>query len=287
VRAGLTAIALAALSTGVRVAADPSSTTSDVIAVATNADGGRDTEIALVTSEGRVLRFLTQNGLVEFDPSWSQDRRRIAFARVGARRGGIHLIAVAGRSVRRLTRGTDTAPAFSPDGRQIAFVRGSSIRVIGADARGERRLVGTRWPPRQLSWSPDGRSILFADDGYVRLLDVAGRRVTTIPVGGQDSNFRPLFAPDGRRIAFLGSATSASTATRRPGASFWQTRTAATSARSTPASTGRRHGRPTAHVSPSSTGTRSRLWTIPRAAGRRYSVGAGTTTLPSGCSPAS
>jgi Tol biopolymer transport system component len=204
VRASLTAIALAAFCAGTGVAAEPPSTTADVIALATNANGGRDTDIALVTPEGRVLRFLTNNGFDEFDPSWSPDRRRIAFARVGARRGGIHVIAVAGRSVRRLTRGTDTAPAFSPDGRQIAFVRGSSIRVIGADARGERRLVGTRWPPRQLSWSPDGRSILFADDGYVHLLEVLGRRVTTLPVGGKDSNFRPLFAPDGRTIAFLG-----------------------------------------------------------------------------------
>jgi Tol biopolymer transport system component len=204
VRAGLTAIALAALWTGVGVAADPSSTKTDVIAVATNANGGRDTDIALVTPEGRILRFLTQNGLDEFDPSWSPDRRRIAFARVGARRGGIHVINVAGRFVRRLTRGTDVAPAFSPDGRQIAFVRGSSIRLIGADARGGRHLLGTRWPPRQLSWSPDGRRILFADDGHVRLLDVATRTVTTVPVGGQDSNFRPVFAPDGRTIAFLG-----------------------------------------------------------------------------------
>jgi Tol biopolymer transport system component len=204
VRAGLTAIALAALWTGAGAAAAPSSTKTDVLAVATNANGGRDTDIALVTLEGTVLRFLTENGLDEFDPSWSPDGRRIAFARGGARRGGIHVIDLAGRSVRRLTRGADAAPAFSPDGRRIAFARGSSIRLIGADARGGRHLVGTRWPPRQLSWSPDGRMILFADDGDVRLLDVATRTITTVPVGGRYSNFRPVFAPDGRTIAFLG-----------------------------------------------------------------------------------
>jgi Tol biopolymer transport system component len=203
-RATLVAM-VSALCVGVGVSAEPASAATDVIAVATNADGGRDTEIALVRHDGTVLRFLTQNALNEFDPSWSPDRRRIAFARVGARRGGIHVIAVAGRTVRRLTHGRDVAPAFSPDGKRIAFVRGSWVRVIDTDTRAQRRLVNTRWPPRQLSWSPDGRSILFGDEGDVHLLDVATRRVTTLPLGGYDTNFRPVFAPDGRTIAFLGN----------------------------------------------------------------------------------
>jgi Tol biopolymer transport system component len=204
VRITSTAIVLAGLCAVIGNAAEPAST-ADMIAVATNTDGGRDTDIALVTHDGTVLRFLTRNALNEFDPSWSPDRRRIAFARVGARRGGIHVIDVAGRTVRRLTRGRDQAPAFSPDGRRVAFVRGSSIRLVDAATRAQRRLVGTRWRPRQLSWSPDGRSILFGDGGYVRLVDVGTRRVTTLPVGGRDSNFRPVFAPDGRTIAFLGN----------------------------------------------------------------------------------
>jgi Tol biopolymer transport system component len=197
-------IVLAALCVAAGAAAAPPSATADVIAVATNADGGRDTEIALVSSDGTVLRFLTRNALNEFDPSWSPDRRRIAFARVGARRGGIHVIDVASGSVRRVTRGNDVAPALAPDGKRVAFVRGSSIRVIDPATRAQRLLVRTRLAPRQLSWAPDGRSILFGDEGHLRLLDVATRSVTTLPVGGRDSNFRPVLSPDGRTIAFLG-----------------------------------------------------------------------------------
>jgi Tol biopolymer transport system component len=205
VRATFAAIVLAGLCSTVGIAAESDGATADVIAVATNADGGRDTDIALVAPDGRVLRFLTWNALNELDPSWSPDRRRIAFARVGVRRGGIHIIDIASRSVRRLTHGTDVAPAFSPDGKHVAFVRGSSIRIIDAGTRAQRLLVRTRWAPRQLGWSPDGRSILFGDGGYIRLLDVAARRLTTLPVGGGDSNFRPVFAHDGRTIAFLGN----------------------------------------------------------------------------------
>ena len=204
-RAILTAIVLAGLCASGGLAAEPDPDSADVFAVATNTDGGRDTEIALMTHDGSLLRVLTHNALDEFDPSWSPDRRRIAFARVGARRGGIHVIDVAGRTVRRLTHGGDVGPAFSPDGEHIAFVRGSSIRVIDTATRAQRRLARTRWPPRQLSWSPDGQRILFGDAGHVRLLDVVTRRVTILPVGGGDSNFRPVFAPDGRTIAFLGN----------------------------------------------------------------------------------
>jgi Tol biopolymer transport system component len=205
VRSFVPAITVALVWAGFGNATEPASAGSDVIAVATNADGGRDTDIALVAPNGTILRFLTNNALNERDPSWSPDRRQIAFARIGVRRGGIHTVDVAGRSVRRLTRGRDVAPAFSPDGRYVAFVRGPSIRLVEARTRAGRELIRTQWAPRQLSWSPDGRTILFGDGGLLRLLDVATRRLTTLPVGGYDLNFRPVFAPDGRTIAFLGN----------------------------------------------------------------------------------
>ena len=73
-----------------------------------------------------------------------------------------------GKAVRRLTtnRLHDLAPAWSPDGTRIAFVRGettrnrSSIWVMRADGRDPRRLT---WGSIDLqpSWSADGRTIVF------------------------------------------------------------------------------------------------------------------------------
>ncbi len=56
----------------------------------------------------------------------------------------------------QLTQGSDdTAPAWSPDGTQIAFGRGNQIAVLTV-ASGEVRLLGPGGDP---AWSPDGATI--------------------------------------------------------------------------------------------------------------------------------
>ncbi len=78
-----------------------------------------------------------------------------------------------GAGVRRLTRAPaiDTAPAWSRDGRRIAFASGRDggepeIYVMNADGSAQTRL--TRTPPfvadNTPTWSPDGRRIAFASN---------------------------------------------------------------------------------------------------------------------------
>ena len=81
------------------------------------------------------------------------------------------LVGPDGRLLRRLTDDPahDGAPAFSPDGRRVAYYadRGmqSSLWVIDVDGSGARvlREEGRNWYPR---WSPDGEWIVYtaADD---------------------------------------------------------------------------------------------------------------------------
>jgi TolB protein len=54
------------------------------------------------------------------------------------------------------------SPAWSPDGRKIAFDRGRGIFVMNADGSGQRRLTQFG---RQALWSPDGRMIAFRSWG--------------------------------------------------------------------------------------------------------------------------
>src|SRR6478672_1150896 len=75
-----------------------------------------------------------------------------------------------GGGVRRLTSSGDAfSPAWSPDGRRIAFERnrlgaGTQLWVMGPRGHHKRLLLsglnGGRFP----SWSPDGLQIVFAAD---------------------------------------------------------------------------------------------------------------------------
>ncbi len=68
------------------------------------------------------------------------------------------------------TSDSDDDPAWSPDGRMIAFVRadesgegtGSFIYLMNADGTGVRRLPNTGFNAANPTWSPDGTRIAFA-----------------------------------------------------------------------------------------------------------------------------
>ena len=101
-------------------------------------------------------------------------------------------------------------PAWSPDGRKLAFVSrrdgNSEIYVINADGSEQENL--TQHPARDShpSWSPDGRRIVFVSrrDGnseiYVMNADGSElRNVTRAP----SNDLAPAWSPDGRAIAFV------------------------------------------------------------------------------------
>lgn len=109
------------------------------------------------------------------------------------------------------TRITDTRefeqyPAWSPDGREIAFARGHvtnniDICVMAADGSSERRLTEHPERDEQPAWSPDGGTIAFLShrdgDVAVWLMDADGGNKRKLVLGRE-----PAWSPDGQRIAF-------------------------------------------------------------------------------------
>jgi TolB protein len=122
------------------------------------------------------------------EPAWGPGGRRIAFTRSDSLRMAsgpyVHdvlvLSASTGKVVRSLTRSGDShSPAWSPDGKRIAFVHAGHVAVMSATGRGVHDLVRGSAP----AWSPDGSWIAFAGtkglerirpDGTGRRLLVAG-----------------------------------------------------------------------------------------------------------------
>src|SRR5205823_1499205 len=74
----------------------------------------------------------------------------------------------AGAQPRQLTAAKEGAsqPAWSPDGRQLAFVRTveekPQVFVMAADGGEARQLTRFKYGATGPKWSPDGRQVLFA-----------------------------------------------------------------------------------------------------------------------------
>jgi Tol biopolymer transport system component len=137
----------------------------------------------LASTDGSGLRRLPY---IRLTPVWSPDGRRIAFTRPPRARTGpgpccdatpkdIYVMNADGSGTRKLTHnaGYNAEPAWSPDGRKIAFSStrdgNREIYVMNADGSNQRNL--TRNPAKDVrpSWSPDGRRIAFVSDRHGRL----------------------------------------------------------------------------------------------------------------------
>ena len=141
--------------------------------------------VYVVNIDGSEERNLTRGSVRDF--AWSTDGQQIAFDSARDGNSEIYVVNSDGGGLRRLTHnsGPDFAPAWSPDGRTIAFAGSRGIHVMNADGSGQRALM--RKPTRDFAptWSPDGRRIAFesARDGntevYVMNADGSGQRNLT------------------------------------------------------------------------------------------------------------
>jgi TolB protein len=125
-----------------------------------------------------------------------------------------------GTDQRRLTHTPvdEGAPTFSPDGKEIAYLvdpfGDPTIRLMGADGSGSRRLARASWP----SWSPDGKRIAYTvysanGEGRLYVMNADGSHQRPLPgtsllghISGNADGEEPTFSPDGKRIAFAATA---------------------------------------------------------------------------------
>ena len=130
-------------------------------------------DVYVMRSDRKHVKRITRN-YGSYDPDWSPDGKRLAYARDytvsskdaknargtmdckpvlrRASRYGPEIVVsdANGKHARRLTRSGGSNPAWSPNGKLIAFERGGWIWTMNADGSKARRLV----PGADPSWQP-------------------------------------------------------------------------------------------------------------------------------------
>lgn len=190
-----------------------------------------DSEIYVADADGRSAVAVTRNDVDDLDPSWSPDGRRLLFSRVVGLAAGqaaeLWAADARGGRERRILSAparagvVDLDPAWSPDGRTVAFTRGrltdegelqgglvsAAIAMVRPDGAGFHFLTSPPGLATAPAWSPDGTRIAFTYAGgpYEHpVVDVvAATGGMPRPLIDLSDAALPSWSPDGGHVAFV------------------------------------------------------------------------------------
>ena len=176
-------------------------------------------DVHVVNADGSADHAITHGsgGMDYYYPVWSVDGTIAMWgAGPGDRPDGgpadaeIYTVPATGGDVTRLTRNdvSNIEPAWSPDGKQIAYWNGGDLFVMRADGSHQHQVVseGGSWAP---SWSPDGKQIAYIvyvgdkPDGagccymQLRTVDLSSGTVTDLPVHSDTDYSGPQWVSNG------------------------------------------------------------------------------------------
>jgi Tol biopolymer transport system component len=196
-------------------------------------DDGNE-QIATINPDGSHMKAITSGPGIHEVPSWSPDGSQIAFDYSPSTGGtdfftSLYVMNADGSNPHLVTPTGDTfdvEPRFSPDGKQITFVRirrdlvgedgfqPEAVFVMHADGTSVRQL--TPWGSTEHpTWTPDSRWIVFdydvgfPDQDHPRVLSTIfrirpdGSKLEVLYNGrNRKGVHKPIFSPDGKKILF-------------------------------------------------------------------------------------
>jgi Tol biopolymer transport system component/DNA-binding winged helix-turn-helix (wHTH) protein len=179
-------------------------------------DNGHTTEMITVSAIGGAERKLLSRVSAHGPLDWSPDGKLIAFTAKDPVREiySIFLLSVDNLETHKLTEPPvnhqDWGPAFSPDGKQVAFIRTNSdlgdIFIVPANGGEPRRLTFDHASiPSPPTWTRDGQSVVFSSTRSSiptlwRIPVSGGAPVQVSGVGVVTAH--PSVSPRGHRLAY-------------------------------------------------------------------------------------
>lgn len=178
----------------------------------------RDGKVYRIDQDGADVRMVSSSDHQAMSPSWARDGRRFAYMEFSEGHGQLFVQDVAtGRRTTVVTTGKalDFTPAFSPDGKTLAFSRateeGTDIYTVNIrdNCCLQRLTTGGFSDNLSPTYSPDGRRIAFVSTRpglpqiYVMGADGTDQQLfAPFDYGVSGASNAPEWSPDGQSVAF-------------------------------------------------------------------------------------
>ncbi|MDR3791805.1 MAG: hypothetical protein P4L03_00350 [Terracidiphilus sp.] len=183
-----------------------------MVAFCAQPPGEHFTQIMLVKVNGKAIKRLTNLNGSSCSPDWSPDGHKIAFYTLQGNVTHVMILDFDRKAITPVALGM--LPRFSPDGKQLVFVRGhdaaspmQSIWVSDADGTHTRKVADTDSLFPTASWSGDGASIVYSRDDHHRSAIFRVRLDGSAPEElARDKDlemYLPSISPDGKQLVVV------------------------------------------------------------------------------------